>query len=154
MRALIPREVAVAAPADAVWGYVTDWPRQEEWIPLTRVEAVDSGDRTGGRIRAWTGLGGIGFWDTMTITTWETDAQGGGRCEILHTGAVVRGEGAFTVTADGAERSRLVWWERVEVPGGPLGALAWRLVGPVVNAFLGRLLARAGGRVEELHGSR
>jgi hypothetical protein len=115
---------------------------------------VDSGDRTGGRIRAWTGLGGIGFWDTMTITTWETDAQGGGRCEILHTGSVVRGEGAFTVTADGAERSRLVWWERVEVPGGPLGALAWRLVGPVVNAFLGRLLARAGGRVEELHGSR
>ncbi len=61
--------------------------------------------RLGGRFRAWTGLGAVGFWDPMTITAWERGPDGGGRCEVLHSGAVVKGEGEFAVVARGPAAS-------------------------------------------------
>lgn len=151
MRALLRREVRLAAPAAAAWEYVTDWPRQGEWVPHTRVEHADPArpaHGVGGRIRAWSGLGRVGFWDPMTITSWETNADGGGRCEVLHTGAVVRGEGAFEVVADGPDACRFLWSEMAVVPGGRLGALAWLVVRPVVERLLDSGLARLKARLE------
>ena len=112
MRVLIRREVALGVPAGKAWDHITDWPRQAEWVPHTHVETVDTDDRVhqvGGRIRAWTGLGPVGFWDPMTITSWHRYDDGGGRCEVLHTGKVVRGEGAFEVRADDEDASRFLW---------------------------------------------
>lgn len=157
MRALVRCEVAVAAPARVVWSYVTDWPRQGEWIPLTRVEVV--GDprlrhTVGGRIRAWTGLGPVGFWDPMTITAWEEQPDGSARCEVLHTGAVVRGDAEFAVHADGADACRFVWWERLDIPGGPVGALLWRLGGWAARRGVGLALRRMAARAEWLAGGR
>ena len=60
MRALIRREIDVDVPAARLWDYVTDWPRQGEWVPHTRVERVDPGDparSVGGRIRPGPGSG-------------------------------------------------------------------------------------------------
>ncbi len=148
MRTRIRREVDVAAPADVVWDYVTNWPAQGEWIPMTRVERVDAADRLGGRLRAWTGAGPLGFWDTMTITRWERTPDGGGLCEVLHTGAVVRGEGEFAVVADGDTRSRFVWSELLVLPGGRLGASAWRLAGPLAERMLDRALDTLRRRLE------
>ena len=133
MRTRLERTVEVAAPAGAVWDYVTDWPAQGEWIPATHVERLDTADRVGGRFRAWTGLGRVGFWDPMTITAWERTADGGGRCEVLHLGRVVKGEGEFAVQALGPDRSRFVWAELLVVPGGRAGAVGWRVVRPVVG---------------------
>ena len=42
MRDLVVRPVDVGVPADVLWDYLMDWPRQGEWIPLTRVERVDA----------------------------------------------------------------------------------------------------------------
>jgi hypothetical protein len=112
---------------------VTDWPRQSEWVPGTHVERLDDAAGLGGRFRAWTGLGRIGFWDPMTITAWERHADGGGRCEVLHLGAVVKGEGEFTVVATGAASSRFVWAEVVVLPLGRVGSLGWRLLRPLVE---------------------
>lgn len=152
MKALVRREVEVAAPADVVWGYVTDWPRQSEWIPNTRVETVTApADDVGGRIRAWTGVGPLGFWDPMTITSWGKSADGSARCEVLHTGRVVRGDAEFSVFAHGEGRCTFVWWERLEIPGGPLGGLVWRAVGPVAEKMVGLALSRMARRAEELH---
>ncbi len=123
MRTRIQREVEIAAPAGEVWDYVTDWPRQEEWIPQTRVENVDDARGLGGRFRAWTGIGRVGFWDPMTITAWERDPDGGGRCEVLHRGTVVKGEGEFAVVARGEDASTFVWAEVVVVPLGAVGAV-------------------------------
>jgi hypothetical protein len=136
VRARIQREVEVAAPAAAVWDYVTDWPRQAEWVPHTRVENVDEAAGLGGRFRAWTGVGPIGFWDPMTITAWERTPDGGGRCEVLHLGAVVKGEGEFTVLAVDDHTSRFVWAEVVVIPLGRLGALGWGFARPVVERFV------------------
>ena len=158
MRASIGAEARIDAPASVVWDYVTDWPRQGEWIPLTRVEvAADpagrepGSDRVGGRVRAWTGLGRIGFWDPMTITAWEVADDGRARCEVLHTGRVVRGEGEFTVRPDGPERCTFVWSERLEVPGGPVGALVWRSTGWALRLGVAAALRRLARRVEAQH---
>lgn len=151
MRALIRRVVPLDVPASVAWDYVTDWPAQSEWVPHTRVELVDPSDparAVGGRIRAWSGLGPLGFWDTMTITSWEEHAGGGGRCEVLHTGKVVRGEGEFEVVADGPARSRFLWSEMAVVPGGRAGALGYRVAGPVIERLLDRGLAELKARLE------
>ena len=148
MRARLQREVDIAAPAAEVWDYVTDWPRQEEWIPQTRVENIDDARGLGGRFRAWTGVGRIGFWDPMTITAWERSADGGGRCEVLHRGAVVKGEGKFAVSARGEHASTFVWAEVLVVPLGPVGAAGWRLVRPAVERLVDRGLASMRDLVE------
>ena len=141
MRFRLQRQVDVSAPARVVWDYVTDWPRQSEWVPKTRVTTVDDAASLGGRFRAWTGLGRVGFVDPMTITSWEREEDGSGRCEVLHTGRVVRGEGEFSVVSLGPDRSRFVWAETVVVPGGRLGAAAWRVTAPVVGRLIDHGLA-------------
>ena len=151
MRALIRREIDVDVPAARLWDYVTDWPRQAEWVPHTRVERVDPGDparSVGGRIKAWSGLGPVGFWDYMTVTSWEESPDGGGRCEVLHTGAVVRGEGEFEVVATGPGTSRFLWSEMAVVPLGRVGALGWRVARPVVERLIDRGLRTMRTQVE------
>lgn len=148
MRGRLECAVEVAVPAELLWRHVTDWPRQQEWVPLTRVERVDAADGLGGRFRAWTGIGPVGFWDPMTITTWERDADGGGRCEVLHRGRVVRGEGQFSVVALGEDVSRFVWAETVVVPGGSLGGWGWRFVRPLVESVVTRGLGTLKRQVE------
>ncbi|MGZ4479693.1 MAG: SRPBCC family protein [Nocardioidaceae bacterium] len=150
MRPVLRREVDVAAPADVVWRYVTDWPRQGEWIPRTRVERVDAADHVGGRLRAWSGVGRVGFWDTMTITSWEVRPDGGGRCEVLHTGAVVRGEGEFEVRARSADACTFAWTELLVLPLGRLGAFGWRLAGPAMGRLVDGALAELRTRAEAL----
>lgn len=161
MRMLVEAEVAVAAPADLVWDYVTDWPRQGEWIPFTHVEIVPAGSgdaarRVGGRFRAWTGIGPVGFWDPITLTAWEQQDDGSGRVEIMHTGRVVRGDAEFSVQADGPHACRVRLWEHLEVPGGPVGGLLWRLLAPVLGPGLdrgaGTVLRRMARRAESVRG--
>lgn len=150
--AMVRSEVRVEAPARVVWGYATDWPRQGEWIPFTRVEVVADGPArgVGSRIRAWTGLGPVGFWDPMTVTSWEEDADGSARCEVLHRGPVLRGDGEFAVVADGTQACTFVWWERLDLPLGPLGALLWRLGGRVMKLGVDRALRRLAKHAESL----
>ncbi|MDX6302884.1 MAG: hypothetical protein QOF53_4098 [Nocardioidaceae bacterium] len=151
MRTRLERQVEVDVPAADLWDYVTDWPRQGEWVPLTRVEKVDAADGLGGRFRAWTGMGPVGFWDPMTITSWERTADGGGRCEVLHLGRVVKGEAELTIVALDPGSSRLVWAEMIRVPGGALGAVAWRAGRPLAERILDRALGTMRDRLE--HGA-
>ena len=77
----------------------------------------------------------------MTITAWERNADGGGRCEVLHRGKVVKGEGEFAVVARGERASTFVWAEVVVVPLGSVGAVGWRAVRPAVEWLIDRGLA-------------
>ncbi|TDC63060.1 SRPBCC family protein [Actinomadura sp. GC306] len=136
-------EAVSAAPAGRVFDVLTDWPRHGEWMPFTRAEG---GDKVGDEIRGWTGVGPVGFLDTMVITDWRD----GRRVAVRHTGRVVRGEAWFKVIPEGTG-SRIVWAERVDLPLGPLGRAGWIVAGPVVKAFmtlgLRRLAALAQGSV-------
>jgi hypothetical protein len=151
-RVRLQREIDVAAPASEVWDYITDWPRQGEWVPLTRVEVVDRADGLGGTFRAWTGVGKVGFWDPMTITAWERLPEGGGRCEVLHLGKLVKGEGEFTVLSRGPDSSRFVWAEVLVLPLGALGSAGWRLARPVGERVIDRALRRMRDLVEQRSG--
>ncbi|MQA96382.1 MAG: SRPBCC family protein [Streptosporangiales bacterium] len=119
---------------------LVDWPRHAEWMFLTTAEG---GDKEGDVIVARTGLGPIGFTDTMEITHWSpaTDTSVG-RCEVRHVGRLVRGQGAFAVVPLAGGRSRIVWAENLELPFGALGLLGWAFVHPLASLFLRRSLRK------------
>ncbi|WP_084264969.1 SRPBCC family protein [Actinomadura macra] len=127
-------EAVSDAPPERLFAVLTDWPRHAEWMPFTSAEG---GREEGAELRAWTGVGPVGFLDTMVITDWRP----GRRVAVRHTGRIVRGEAWFRVTPDG-EGSRIVWAERVDLPLGPLGRAGWLVAGPIVRAFMGIGLRR------------
>jgi uncharacterized protein YndB with AHSA1/START domain len=130
--------VDVDAPIETTWAGVVDWDRQGEWMLGTRVEAGEQDGRgVGGTLRAFTGLGPIGFWDSMVITAWDPPH----RCEVRHTGRVVRGSGTFAVEARPGG-SRFVWSEHLELPLGALGRAGWPLVRPAFAAGVQHSLNR------------
>jgi carbon monoxide dehydrogenase subunit G len=131
--------VPVRAEPERVWQVAMDWSRQGEWIPGTRVRG---GAGPGAEVAAWTGIGRIGFTDTMIITEWDPPR----RCVVQHTGKVVRGSGVFEVLPRGA-LSEFRWTELVELPVpaalAPAATLAgrWTIV-PLTRLALGYALRR------------
>jgi hypothetical protein len=119
--------VDVDAPAEATWAAAVDWARQGDWMLGTRVTpTIGQGDRVGDQLEAFSGIGRLGFLDTMTITLWQPPRA----CHVLHTGRVVRGTGAFEVEPRGEGRSRFHWREDLDLPLGVLGRIGWVLVRP------------------------
>ena len=93
-RAELTVPVDVNAPAEAVWRTVTDWPGQGEWMLGTRVEVDGPGDgrHLGARLRAVTGVGPLGFTDTMEIVGWDPvlGARRAGRMDPLNLQGAAR----------------------------------------------------------------
>ena len=139
------RSVEVAAPVEHTWRAAVDWDSQGEWMLGTAVRGTAQGGvGVGGGLEAFTGIGRIGFLDTMEITAWDPPY----RCEVLHTGRVVRGTGVFSVEERPGGRSCFVWEESLELPLGLLGRLGWPLVRPVFAAGLKHSLKRFARSVE------
>ena len=141
--------VDVDAPAEAVWETVTDWAGQSEWMLGTRVQVNGGGPGhfVGARLRAVTGVGPLGFTDTMEIVEWEPPR----RCVVRHLGKVVRGDGVFEVVPLGPGRARFLWSELLDLPLGVVGALGWRVVEPVFRVGLARSLRKMARRCEAAH---
>jgi polyketide cyclase/dehydrase/lipid transport protein len=143
--AAVVESVLVGASAEDVWDLLVDWERQQEWMLGTRVRGTRQGGRgVGGGIEGFTGIGRVGFLDTMDITVWEPPV----RCVVRHTGRVVRGAGAFEIEPLGPHRSRFVWSEWLDLPFGALGTRAWPLVRPAVRLGA-RMSLRRFARVAE-----
>ncbi len=127
MTATLVLSVDVDAPVEQTWAASVDWPAQGEWMLGTTVRATrQDGQGVGGRIEAYSGKRPLGFLDTMEITRWEPPH----RCDVLHTGRVVRGTGTFEVQPRGEGKSRFVWREDLELPLGLLGRVGWVVVRP------------------------
>jgi len=134
--------VTVEADPEQVWRLALDWSRQHEWIWATR---VTGGRGRGAEVTAWTGIGPLGFTDTMVITEWDPPR----RCSMRHTGRLVRGTAGFEVSPNGA-RSEFLWTEKLILPlppavGRPAGGLIRVVAGWGLNSSLrrfARLLAR------------
>ncbi len=127
MTATLVLHVDVDANVEQTWAGATDWGRQGEWMLGTTVRPTKQGGQgVGGAIAAFTGVGKVGFLDTMDITLWDPPR----RCHVLHTGRLVRGTGVFEVESRPGARSRFVWREDLELPLGVLGRLGWPLVRP------------------------
>lgn len=149
MSVSVPLRAAVEVPAaaTATWAAAVDWARQGEWMLATRVASGPSAagpaaaavtEGVGAQLAAYTGLGRFGFLDTMEITEWDPPR----RCAVRHTGRVVRGTGTFEVVPVSGDRSRFVWAEYLEVPGGRVGARLAGLVAPILLAAVRLSLTR------------
>ena len=139
-------DVVVDAPVQEVWDAVVDWESQGEWMLGTQVRVT--GDRAhglGARLEAVTGIGPLGVVDPMVVTEWEPPH----RCVVRHTGSVVRGTGAFEVFALPDGRSRFVWSEQLDLPGGRLSRLAWPLARPAMVAGVRVSLDRLARQLEQ-----
>ena len=122
--------VDIQVPAQRVWDAITDWESQDKWMLGTHVVRIPgTGPGVGEQIHAFTGLGKLGFLDTMEVTRWEPPH----RCDVIHTGRVVRGTGTFRVEAIGDIASRFIWEEDLDLPLGVLGVAGFALTKP---AFL------------------
>ncbi len=138
--------VDVDASAEQVFAAVVQWSGQDRWIPLTTVRAGrHAGIGLGGEIAAYTGIGPIGFLDTMVITRWDVPH----RVDVLHTGNVVKGIGIMTVRPLGSDRARFYWAEDLEVPLGVLGQVGWQIVKPAFGIGMKAALNRFARLVEQ-----
>jgi hypothetical protein len=143
--------VDVAAPPQAVWDKLIDWPSHGEWMVLTKVEpTTDDEHGVGAGIVGVTGVGPIVFKDPMTVTAWQPPPAEVARCEVAHMGSVIRGAGAFEVEST-PTGSRIVWTEWVRLPFGLLGDVGWLAVRPVAALFLRISLLRLAKLVEKTH---
>ena len=144
-QAEITARIDIDAPVEQVWAAVVDWDTQHEWMLLTHVTpTAQDGQGVGGRLSAFTGIGAIGFLDTMEITEWEPPR----RCVVLHTGKVVRGTAAFVVEPRGADAATFVWAEWLDLPLGRLGLAAWPVVRPLIALPLAYSLRKLKRRIE------
>ncbi|MBB2913705.1 uncharacterized protein YndB with AHSA1/START domain [Streptosporangium becharense] len=137
--------ISVSADAHArpeqVFSVLTDWPRHDEWMILTRARVTAGDGRgVGSRLAAFTGVGPVGFLDTMEITEWDPPRRVG----VRHTGRLVRGTGTFRVLPREGGGSTIVWEEDLRIPLGPVGLLGWRLLAPLAAALLRLSLRRLG----------
>ena len=118
--------------AERVFAALVDWDHQGQWMLGTRVWATgpgitgDLGRNNGAKVSAFTGIGRVGFLDTMVITNWDEPH----RVDVAHTGRVVRGTGTMLVEALDTDHSRFIWSDDLHLPLGALGRLGWPLVSP------------------------
>ena len=123
----IELKVLVQAPALQVWNAITNWQAQSDWMLGTKVWPVNGdGTGVGGQIEAFTGIWRIGFLDTMEITAWNPPMK----CDVLHTGRVVRGTGTFEVVATSDSTSKFIWSENLDLPLGVIGKVGFTIVKP------------------------
>ena len=132
--------VDLHAPADDVWAALVDWEAQARWMLGTTVRHTGGpAAGVGTELEARTGWGPLAVVDSMVVTGWEPPR----RCEVLHHGALVGGDGGFVVQpAPDRKGAQLTWWERFTLPAGLVGRLGWRLVAPAVRWGLRSSLRR------------
>ncbi len=120
----VSHSVFVPAPQADVFIAVTNWGTQSKWIPFTKVQGVGKDSHVlHGKLEAYTGIGRIGFLDTMTITKWDPPHH----CEVVHTGKFVKGSGLFEVSPN-AKGSTFTWTEHFEMPSGIPGNILWAVL--------------------------
>ena len=132
-------DLTVTVPVDAdrrtAFAAITDWAAQGRWMLGTRVwVSKGTGRMVGDELSGFTGIGRLGFLDTMTITEYRDDLV-----VVEHTGKVVRGAGWMGADSE-AGQTRFVWGEAVDLPFGALGRLGWLVVKPILALAVRRSL--------------
>jgi carbon monoxide dehydrogenase subunit G len=130
----VTSRVLVEAAPERVWQVAMDWSRQREWMWGTK---VSGGTGAGAEVVARTGVGPVGFADTMVITEWNPPS----RCVVRHTGRIVRGLGIFEVAPSGRQ-TEFRWTEQLQLPWPLAGRLGRRAVAPLVRWGLAASLRR------------
>ena len=105
--------LVIDAPIEKVWAALADWESQGEWMLQTTVEVTsDIREGVGTSIAAFTGIGKLGIMDHMTVTSWNPPTV----CDVVHTGAIIKGTGRFELTALSENSTRFDWSEEILAP--------------------------------------
>ena len=105
--------LVIEAPINKVWAALADWESQSDWMLQTTVEVTsDIREGVGTSIAAFTGIGKLGIMDHMTVTSWNPPTV----CDVIHTGAIIKGTGRFELTAISENSTRFDWSEEILAP--------------------------------------
>ncbi len=105
--------LVIDVPIEKVWAALADWESQGEWMLQTTVEVTsDIREGVGTSIAAFTGIGQLGIMDHMTVTSWNPPTI----CDVVHTGAIIKGTGRFELTALSENSTRFDWSEEILAP--------------------------------------
>ncbi len=111
----------IEAPLEAVWEYVRRIDSHTEWMADAESISFQSAqtEGVGTAFDCLTKLGPLRLNDAMVVTEWaDKEAIG-----VRHTG-LVTGEGRFTLSPAGTDRTEFCWTEELRFPwwmGGLLG---------------------------------
>lgn len=141
-------DLEVPLDPEIVWSRLWDLQRHTEVIPLTTVTPDPPATvlADGVEFRGRTGIGPIGFDDTMRVTRWDPPSTTGpGRAVVEKTSGVLGGRIEVEVT-DVGPGSRVVWRQELRLPWLPaplriLESVAARLAAPGYRQVIRRLLA-------------
>ena len=140
-----------SATIDVVWDVLTKWEEQPRWMLDAKEVHVTSEHRegVGVELRCPTNLLGFTVQDTMRVTRWEPPHV----LEVVHTGRIITGIGAFELSErDGG--TRIGWWEEVDPPLGALGEFGANLfVAPIVRRIFRRSLRNLARASEAAEGT-
>ena len=112
--------VTCNAPIEKVWGEIADWSGQGKWMLSTRVWLTSEiSEGVGTSIAAFTGpahriypkFARLGLLDTMTVTRWEPPF----RCDVIHTGKILKGTGTFHLEETGTNSCTFYWSETIDI---------------------------------------
>jgi hypothetical protein len=136
----ISSSININKPQKELFGIVMDWDAQKNWIPFTTVKPFKTqANKVGDQISAFTGIGRIGFLDTMTISKWQYPEI----CEVKHTGKFIKGKGIFAVSSVDSNSAKFEWTEITTLPLGRLGIVllpfAWLISKASLEFSLKRL---------------
>jgi uncharacterized protein YndB with AHSA1/START domain len=134
----------------AVWDALTDFGAYGRWIPLTSMRTDPPPVRLGWGFAGFTGLGPVGFLDSMLVVRWEPPADGGARFAVRKTGRGLGGWADVALTATDAGGTEVVWREEIVPRPEPLG----RLVARASERVTARLFAEALDRMLEAAAAR
>lgn len=140
MTVRVETSVDVRTDPDTAFAALVDLPSQEKWIIATKLYPIDgdvSVPNVGSRLAAFTGVGSIGFLDTMTVTELAPPH----RWITAKDGDLLRGVGIMQVDplTDGC---RVTWANELELPFGVIGRIGWLLVKPLARVGLQASLHR------------
>lgn len=137
--------VIVNAPAPRVFAAFTNWERQSDWIPLTKVRVVEGDGGEGSLVEAITGVGPAALRDEMRVVRMDPPYE----VRVVHCGRVLRGPGSMRCTAMAGDRTQVVMHEWFHLPPGAAGRLAWPVLWPGSKLSLKGVLKKFGRMVEE-----
>ena len=108
------------ASIEKVWAKIADWGSQGEWMVATRVWLTsDISEGVGTSIAAFTGpahriypkFSFLGLLDTMTVTAWVPPS----RCDVIHTGRILKGTGTFQLDSSDPNSTTFFWSETIDI---------------------------------------
>lgn len=124
----------------AAFEAMVDLAAQQRWMIATRLYPLEADapvPQVGSRVAAFTGVGGLGFLDTMTVTAYEPPH----RWVVDKDGQLLRGIGTMQVTPVSGG-CRASWTNELTLPFGILGRLAFPVIRPVAELALRACLQR------------